>query len=152
MDLIHKGGICFIQWVQSCENLEPFFTAASHIGNPNTAYLLTFPTAYYIDPTLGIVTVLCTVSSDWLNELFKWILYGHRPYWWVTMNQSLGEFDVLSIKQYPLTCETGPCSPSGHCMVTVASLAPITNYFYRKLNRCYIWFIINFNYFFQFTK
>uniref|UniRef100_A0A5K4ELF8 glucose-6-phosphatase n=1 Tax=Schistosoma mansoni TaxID=6183 RepID=A0A5K4ELF8_SCHMA len=60
------------------------------------------------------------------------MLYGHRPYWWLTLNRSLTDPD-LSVKQYPLTCETGPGSPSGHCMVSVASLTPIITYFYHRL-------------------
>ncbi|CAH8497822.1 unnamed protein product [Schistosoma turkestanicum] len=133
MNIIHSSGIRFINWIQNCEQLEPLFTAVSHFGSPNTAYLLTFPTAYYIDPTLGIMTILCAATADWLNGILKWILYGHRPYWWVTLIHPLVDADSLSIRQYPLTCEVGPGSPSGHCMVTVASLTPMICYFYHKL-------------------
>ncbi|CAH8847047.1 unnamed protein product [Trichobilharzia szidati] len=132
MDTVHTLGIRFIQWMQSFDCLEPMFTGFSHIGSPNTAYTLTFPIAYYINPTLGITTALCTISSDYLNGVLKWILYGHRPYWWVTLN-GLSQDPTLSLKQYPLTCETGPGSPSGHCMITVASVIPIIAYFYYKL-------------------
>uniref|UniRef100_A0A3Q0KLK1 glucose-6-phosphatase n=1 Tax=Schistosoma mansoni TaxID=6183 RepID=A0A3Q0KLK1_SCHMA len=132
MNRIHNNGIQFIQWIQNFEKLEPLFTVVSHIGSPNTAYSLTFPSAYYIDPTLGITTILCAALADWLNGILKWMLYGHRPYWWLTLNRSLTDPD-LSVKQYPLTCETGPGSPSGHCMVSVASLTPIITYFYHRL-------------------
>ncbi|CAH8523017.1 unnamed protein product [Heterobilharzia americana] len=74
MDFIHTIGIRFIHWMQTSNYLEPFFTGISHIGSPSTAYSLTFPSAYYINPTLGLITVLCTASSDWLNGIIKWIL------------------------------------------------------------------------------
>lgn len=55
--------------------------------------------------------------SEWLNAVFKWLLFGGRPYWWVNENKHLFEAEP-TIMQFRLTCETGPGNPSGHAMVT----------------------------------
>ena len=41
------------------------------------------------------------------------MLHGHRPYWWVQMNN----LKSYSLIQTPITCETGPGNPSGHIMM-----------------------------------
>lgn len=43
----------------------------------------------------------------------------HRPYWWVHEFNTLG---APILDQSPLTCETGPGSPSGHVMGFAALL------------------------------
>ena len=50
--------------------------------------------------------------------LFR-VLHGHRPYWWIQMNQH--QKKELSLRQTPLTCETGPGNPSGHVMINVVT-------------------------------
>ncbi|XP_004859352.1 glucose-6-phosphatase isoform X2 [Heterocephalus glaber] len=42
--------------------------------------------------------------------------YLQRPYWWVRDTDYYGNASVPLIKQFPVTCETGPGSPSGHAM------------------------------------
>uniref|UniRef100_A0A803W1H0 glucose-6-phosphatase n=1 Tax=Ficedula albicollis TaxID=59894 RepID=A0A803W1H0_FICAL len=44
------------------------------------------------------------------------ILFGERPYWWVLDTDYYGNNSAPEIQQFPLTCETGPGSPSGHAM------------------------------------
>ncbi|XP_012891562.1 PREDICTED: glucose-6-phosphatase isoform X2 [Dipodomys ordii] len=44
------------------------------------------------------------------------ILFGQRPYWWVLDTDYYHNSSVPLIKQFPVTCETGPGSPSGHAM------------------------------------
>ncbi|XP_036693658.1 glucose-6-phosphatase isoform X2 [Balaenoptera musculus] len=46
------------------------------------------------------------------------ILFGQRPYWWVLDTDYYSNTSVPLIKQFPVTCETGPGSPSGHAMGT----------------------------------
>nr|XP_040124680.1 glucose-6-phosphatase isoform X2 [Ictidomys tridecemlineatus] len=46
------------------------------------------------------------------------ILFGQRPYWWVLDTDYYSNSSVPLIKQFPVTCETGPGSPSGHAMGT----------------------------------
>lgn len=38
----------------------------------------------------------------------------HRPYWWVQETDVYGTGPRPVLRQTPLTCETGPGSPSGH--------------------------------------
>lgn len=40
----------------------------------------------------------------WLNRL----MFGERPYWWVRETVYYGNLTVPQIKQFPMTCETGP--------------------------------------------
>ncbi|EUB58191.1 Glucose-6-phosphatase 3 [Echinococcus granulosus] len=49
---------------------------------------------------------------------------GERPFWWVKSHKSAN----LTLKQFDITCETGPGSPSGHCMVFVAGWLPLILY------------------------
>lgn len=44
--------------------------------------------------------------------------FGGRPYWFAIENQK--RLDLPPLKQFPVTCETGPGFPSGHAMVTAA--------------------------------
>ncbi|KAM8815297.1 glucose-6-phosphatase catalytic subunit 1 isoform 2-T2 [Rhynchonycteris naso] len=46
------------------------------------------------------------------------ILFGQRPYWWVLDTDYYSNAPAPRIKQFPVTCETGPGSPSGHAMGT----------------------------------
>ncbi|CAM2100391.1 unnamed protein product [Caretta caretta] len=56
------------------------------------------------------------VIGDWFNLIFKWILFGHRPYWWVQETMIYSNQSSPCLEQFPITCETGPGSPSGHAM------------------------------------
>ncbi|XP_065765301.1 glucose-6-phosphatase catalytic subunit 1 isoform X2 [Muntiacus reevesi] len=46
------------------------------------------------------------------------VLFGQRPYWWVLDTDYYTNTAAPLIKQFPVTCETGPGSPSGHAMGT----------------------------------
>lgn len=49
----------------------------------------------------------------------------HRPYWWIKEFGARG----VDIHQTPLTCETGPGSPSGHIMGSAATLYVFLRFF-----------------------
>ncbi|CAL1599980.1 unnamed protein product [Knipowitschia caucasica] len=66
--------------------------------------------------SVGIKLIWVAVIGDWLNLVFKWILFGERPYWWVHEASYYDNGVRPHIEQYPMTCETGPGSPSGHAM------------------------------------
>jgi glucose-6-phosphatase len=38
----------------------------------------------------------------------------HRPFWWIQETEIYGQGPRPHLRQTPLTCETGPGSPSGH--------------------------------------
>lgn len=42
------------------------------------------------------------------------LIMDHRPFWWVQETDVYGKDPRLVLRQTPLTCETGPGSPSGH--------------------------------------
>ncbi|KAA0190619.1 Glucose-6-phosphatase 3 [Fasciolopsis buskii] len=111
-------------------------TFISNLGSPLSAYTLVFPVAYYVNPLLGLTTMLCASFSEWLSGILKWLLHGHRPYWWVDIYAQQTGTPVLPIEQFPVTCETGPGSPSGHCMITMSSLVPIVLYLRNFLPKC----------------
>lgn len=78
---------------------------------------------YAFSPKYGRRVVWSLILSEWLNQVLKLLLFGHRPYWWVKIaseNTIDNSSSLPEIKQFPLTCETGPGSPSGHAMITAA--------------------------------
>ncbi|VDO98251.1 unnamed protein product [Soboliphyme baturini] len=48
------------------------------------------------------------------------ILFADRPYWWIHLTDHYESSKTPHLEQFPLTCETGPGSPSGHAMVSAA--------------------------------
>lgn len=144
MEFVHLRGVEFILWVQQFRSLVPLMTFISNLGSPLSAYALVFPVAYYVNPLLGLTTMLCASFSEWLSGILKWLLHGHRPYWWVDIYAQRTGTPVLPIEQFPVTCETGPGSPSGHCMITMSSLVPIVLYLCNVLpNTFYRDFVVS---------
>lgn len=33
--------------------------------------------------------LLVVIITEWLNMVLKWVLLGHRPYWWVMENMTV---------------------------------------------------------------
>ncbi|MBN3288955.1 G6PC3 phosphatase, partial [Polypterus senegalus] len=93
----------------------------THMGDPKAAFLLYFPFTYFLNRRTGVRVLWVAILSEWLNLVFKWLLFGERPFWWVgESGQFMGTSPELT--QFSSTCETGPGSPSGHAMVTGAVL------------------------------
>lgn len=100
---------------QRTESYEKFWLVATHLGDPKAAFLLVFPFTYFVSRRAGVAVLWVAALSEWLNLVLKWVLFGHRPFWW------MGETGVhAKVHQFASTCETGPGSPSGHAMVTAA--------------------------------
>lgn len=93
----------------------------SKLGDPRYAFLIYFPVVFCLSRPQGTQILWVACVSEWMNAVLKLILHGDRPYWWVgkTFHNKGKEEWELPV-QYHLTCETGPGSPSGHCMVTSA--------------------------------
>ncbi|CAG2062961.1 unnamed protein product, partial [Timema podura] len=69
--------------------------------------------------SFGTDILVATVVAEWSNTLLKWLLMEDRPFWWVRETDVYGKGDLArfpKLRQTPLTCETGPGSPSGHVM------------------------------------
>ncbi|CAG5958669.1 unnamed protein product [Menidia menidia] len=120
MEAIYTQGIWAAETLQQrTKNLEKFWLVITHLGDPKAAFLFVFPFTYFISKRAGIAVLWVAAVSEWLNLVFKWMLFGERPFWW------MGESGLFvntqpQVHQFPSTCETGPGSPSGHAMVTAA--------------------------------
>uniref|UniRef100_A0A915JDP4 glucose-6-phosphatase n=1 Tax=Romanomermis culicivorax TaxID=13658 RepID=A0A915JDP4_ROMCU len=118
MDLIHRYGVYFILWLQKVltEDQSQRMVSITQLGDSQFLTMYIFPLISAVNGNLFIRVVLTTALVDMINNILKWVLRGERPYWWV--HEAADNADLLALKQYPLTCETGPGSPSGHAMLT----------------------------------
>lgn len=98
---------------------EKFWLVVTHLGDPKAAFLLVFPFTYFINKRAGVAVLWVAAISEWLNLVFKWMLFGERPFWWIGESR-LFVHKEPKVHQFSSTCETGPGSPSGHAMVTAA--------------------------------
>nr|XP_039249441.1 glucose-6-phosphatase 2-like [Styela clava] len=118
MDYLHHSGVDVVRYVQtSLAESKNAMLLMSKAGDPRNAFLIYFPLIYALSHHHGRRIMWAGVVSEWLNIVFKWVLFGHRPYWWV---HEYKHYTADEMEQFHLTCETGPGSPSGHAMVTAA--------------------------------
>ncbi|XP_077108652.1 glucose-6-phosphatase 3 isoform X2 [Ranitomeya variabilis] len=123
MDEAHRAGVALAAYLQEhLHGSEDFWLWVTYLGDPGCIFLLYFPLAYALQHQLGVTVLWLGVIGEWLNLVFKWFLFGERPFWWV---YETGLHEIYNLTQFPSTCETGPGSPSGHCMITGAALWPI---------------------------
>lgn len=104
---------------------ESFFLGITKVSDPAYAIAILFPVAASVNTSLGADILVVSVIAEWFNTLLKWLLMEDRPYWWVREFHDLGAPDL---QQTPLTCETGPGSPSGHVMGFAALLFAIVRW------------------------
>ncbi|XP_023366782.1 glucose-6-phosphatase 3 isoform X3 [Otolemur garnettii] len=104
--------------------LENVWLWVTFLGDPKILFLFYFPVAYYASRRVGIAVLWISLITEWLNLVFKWFLFGDRPFWWVHESGYYSQAPA-QVHQFPSSCETGPGSPSGHCMITGAALWPI---------------------------
>ncbi|VDP06863.1 unnamed protein product [Soboliphyme baturini] len=119
MDIIQKNGVYFELWLQKVlkGQAEHIFNITK-VGDPDVLIFYLFPFISAVHRILFLRFVLVTALCDIINNIMKWMLHGERPYWWIYES---GTYVVPpSLKQFPLSCETGPGSPSGHTMITTA--------------------------------
>ncbi|XP_071584794.1 glucose-6-phosphatase catalytic subunit 1 isoform X1 [Heliangelus exortis] len=117
MDLLHDAGIRATHWLQeSFQGSQEWFLFISFAADLRNAFFVLFPIWFHCSEAVGVRLIWVAVIGDWLNLIFKWILFGERPYWWVHETDYYRNMSAPAIQQFPLTCETGPGSPSGHAM------------------------------------
>ncbi|XP_033098021.1 glucose-6-phosphatase-like [Anneissia japonica] len=92
----------------------------SQLSDPRNSFLFFFPIVYSLSRVVGLKVLWAAVISEWVNVILKWCLFGQRPYWWVQETDVYANGGRPNLKQFELTCETGPGNPSGHCLVTMA--------------------------------
>ncbi|PNI17620.1 G6PC3 isoform 5, partial [Pan troglodytes] len=63
--------------------LENVWLWITFLGDPKILFLFYFPAAYYASRRVGIAVLWISLITEWLNLIFKWFLFGDRPFWWV---------------------------------------------------------------------
>ncbi|XP_019361093.1 PREDICTED: glucose-6-phosphatase-like [Gavialis gangeticus] len=117
MDHLHSFGVQMTLYLQkNYQSSQDWFLFISFAADLKTTFFIFFPICFHLCEPVGIRLLWVAVVGDWLNLVFKWILFGQRPYWWVHETSYYGNTSTPVIQQYLLTCETGPGSPSGHAM------------------------------------
>ncbi|XP_060112176.1 glucose-6-phosphatase 3 [Heteronotia binoei] len=124
MDAFYSNGIWFAELLQRVPCLEDFWLWVTFLGDPKCVFIIYFPIAYFLDQKVGLKVLWLGLISEWFNLVFKWFLFGERPFWWV-LESAYSSHREVSLHQFPASCETGPGSPSGHCMITGAALWPL---------------------------
>lgn len=120
MEAVYTQGIWMAESLQQKTlHHEKTWQVVTHMGDPKAAFLLVFPFTYFISKRAGVKVLWVAAISEWLNLVFKWMLFGERPFWWIGESR-LFVNKQPKVQQFSSTCETGPGSPSGHAMVTAA--------------------------------
>ena len=99
-------------------NYEVWLFGLSHVADPRNAFLLLFPICFAINKGLGLQVLWTSAVNEWLNMVLKWIFRDDRPYWWTEAESCNLGYSNVNLRQYKMTCETGPGFPSGHVMST----------------------------------
>ncbi|XP_077358700.1 glucose-6-phosphatase catalytic subunit 1 [Festucalex cinctus] len=117
MDTMQGFGVSSTRYLQTnYPDAQGLFLWVSWAADLRNTFFIFFPLWFHLRPSVGIKLIWVAVIGDWLNLVFKWILFGERPYWWVHETPYYTNGIRPDIEQYPMTCETGPGSPSGHAM------------------------------------
>uniref|UniRef100_A0A8D0GIH6 glucose-6-phosphatase n=1 Tax=Sphenodon punctatus TaxID=8508 RepID=A0A8D0GIH6_SPHPU len=117
MNMLHDSGIQATHYLQvNYQGSQDWFLFVSFAADLRNTFFILFPIWFHLCEAVGIKLLWVAVIGDWLNLVFKWILFGQRPYWWVRETGYYGNTSAPTIQQFPVTCETGPGSPSGHAM------------------------------------
>ncbi|XP_030019099.1 glucose-6-phosphatase-like [Sphaeramia orbicularis] len=117
MDLLQSWGIELAVHLQTkYSSYEGLFNLASTVADLHTTFFCLFPIWFHLRRDTALRLIWVAVIGDWLNLVLKWVLFGERPYWWVHETRFYGAESAPSLRQFPITCETGPGSPSGHAM------------------------------------
>nr|XP_046259214.1 glucose-6-phosphatase 2-like [Scatophagus argus] len=117
MDFVYSSGVLVIQHLQNnYREYHDFLSFMSSVGDPRNIFSVYFPLWFHLSHEVGTKMIWVAVIGDWLNLIFKWILFGQRPYWWVQETHFYRNDSFPHLEQFHITCETGPGSPSGHAM------------------------------------
>ncbi|XP_033962710.1 glucose-6-phosphatase catalytic subunit 1 [Pseudochaenichthys georgianus] len=117
MDSMSGFGVSTTHYLQTnFKDAQGLFLWVSWVADLRNTFFIFFPLWFHLRSPVAIKLIWVAVIGDWLNLVFKWILFGERPYWWVHEADYYANTVRPHIEQYPITCETGPGSPSGHSM------------------------------------
>lgn len=132
MELLHDHSLPTIELLQkSFPNNKDFMINISTLFDPRYVFLIYAPLLFALNRRVGHRMIIALCLAEWANQILKWLLAGERPYWYV--HERAGELGLAAnfssppshelaqapqLKQFPVTCELGAGSPSGHSMVT----------------------------------
>lgn len=117
MDFVYSSGVVAIQHLQNnYKGYYDFLKLMSSVSDPRNIFSVYFPLWFHLSHDVGTKMIWVAVVGDWFNLIFKWSLFGERPYWWVHETQFYQNNTRPHLDQFQMTCETGPGSPSGHAM------------------------------------
>uniref|UniRef100_A0A8P4KDV9 Glucose-6-phosphatase catalytic subunit 1 n=1 Tax=Dicentrarchus labrax TaxID=13489 RepID=A0A8P4KDV9_DICLA len=123
MDLLHSSGVSSTYYLQThFSHSQGYFLSVSMATDLRNTFFLLFPIWFHVQQTEAIKLVWVAVVGDWVNLMLKWLLFGERPYWWVQETGYYGNSSHPMIEQFPMTCETGPGSPSDQPYLRNASV------------------------------
>uniref|UniRef100_A0A8C3HT93 Glucose-6-phosphatase n=1 Tax=Chrysemys picta bellii TaxID=8478 RepID=A0A8C3HT93_CHRPI len=109
MNVLHDMGIQATRYLQEhYQGSQDWFLFISFAADLRNTFFILFPIWFHLCEAVGVKLIWVAVIGDWLNLVFKWILFGQRPYWWVRETDYYGNASTPVIQQFPLTCETGP--------------------------------------------
>ncbi|NXK70722.1 G6PC3 phosphatase, partial [Sylvietta virens] len=135
MDALYEAGIHAAAVLQAGPPwLGDFWLFLTSHLDPKSLYTVCFPLARGLDEHVSMMVLWIALVAEWLNVVFKWFLFGERPYWWLH-ESGLSSREQLALRQFPVTCETGPGDPSGHCMILGAALWPVVTALSRGVSR-----------------
>ncbi|KAK2832804.1 hypothetical protein Q5P01_016693 [Channa striata] len=121
MDLLYSYGVSSTSYLQThYSHNQGYFLLVSMATDLHNTYFLLFPIWFHLQQAEAVKLVWVAVVGDWVNLMLKWLLFEERPYWWVQETGFYGNSSQPLIEQFPMTCETGPGSPSGHAMGAAA--------------------------------
>ncbi|NWH68521.1 G6PC3 phosphatase, partial [Geococcyx californianus] len=125
MEALYTASIRFAEVLQAGPPwLEKFWIAVTSLADPKSIFTICFPLTYFLDHRVGVSVLWIGLVAEWLNVVLKWFLFGERPFWWVH-ESGLASLEPVALHQFPISCETGPGDPSGHCMIMGAALWPL---------------------------
>ncbi|KAJ8414450.1 hypothetical protein AAFF_G00053200 [Aldrovandia affinis] len=117
MDAMHGFGVSSTHYLQThYKDAQGWFLFVSFAADLRNTFFVFFPIWFHLRESVGVKLIWVAVIGDWLNLVFKWVLFGERTYWWVHETHYYSNRTAPHIEQFPMTCETGPGSPSGHAM------------------------------------
>lgn len=144
-EALHDQSLPTIEMLQSTfPDNKDFMINISTFFDPRYVFLIYAPILFALNRKVGHRTIAALTLTEWANQILKWLLAGERPYWYVheraheLANATIDsatlthqQYDLTSnndqlllakplaaLKQFPVTCELGAGSPSGHAMVT----------------------------------
>lgn len=134
MDILYRRGVTALQLLQHYGGpYSDSFQWISAFCDPRYAFIVWPPLIHALSFSTGRALMLVVIITEWSNMVLKWILMGHRPYWWVMENMKPTTPGDTVITQFPLTCETGPGSPSGHSKLQAAIWFVMVHFLVHKV-------------------